>query len=67
MDRDYMKALPQYVNSDKYSFWRYIRFKPEIKLKYVYYYDTVVNKQWKTFTRNSLLKIVPEGLQEFIS
>lgn len=49
MDRDYMKALPQYVNSDKYSFWRYIRFKPEIKLKYVYYYDTVVNKQMENF------------------
>ena len=36
-------ALPASVKGDLSQFSRYTRFKPEIKMKYVYYYDTVAN------------------------
>lgn len=36
-------ATPRYVNQDLERFKQYTRFKPEIKMKYVYYYDTVNN------------------------
>ena len=34
------------VNNDKQRFKQYLRFKPDIKMKYVYYYDTVTNNPW---------------------
>ncbi|WP_065220359.1 MULTISPECIES: Gldg family protein [Butyricimonas] len=49
LDDDFMKALPQYQNSDMYQFREYLRFKPEIKMKYVYYYDSVMNTKEKGF------------------
>ncbi|WP_303179967.1 Gldg family protein [uncultured Butyricimonas sp.] len=36
-------ALPASVKGDLQQFRQYTRFKPEIKMKYVYYYDTVAN------------------------
>ncbi|MCR9013322.1 Gldg family protein [Gabonibacter chumensis] len=36
-------ATPRYVNQDLERFKQYTRFKPEIEMKYVYYYDTVNN------------------------
>ncbi|MDY4043342.1 MAG: Gldg family protein [Marinifilaceae bacterium] len=36
-------AFPRYVNADMARFSQYQRFKPEIKLKYVYYYDSINN------------------------
>lgn len=36
-------GLPRAVNSDMARFEQYTRFKPEIKMKYVYYYDTINN------------------------
>lgn len=36
-------ALPSSINNDKSRFDQYVRFKPDIKLRYVYYYDTVNN------------------------
>ena len=32
---------PENVKNDQQVFRQYVRFKPEIKMKYVYYYDTV--------------------------
>ena len=37
-------ALPQYFNWDQNRFRQYMRFKPEIKVKYVYYYDRANNE-----------------------
>ncbi|MBS7197488.1 MAG: Gldg family protein [Bacteroidales bacterium] len=37
-------ALPQYFNWDQNRFRQYMRFKPEIKMKYVYYYDRTNNE-----------------------
>ena len=34
-------TVPSFKTFDKYRFKQYWRFKPEIKLKYVYYYDQV--------------------------
>ena len=36
-------ASPENINRDKERLSKFIRFKPEIKLKYVYYYDTTTN------------------------
>ena len=43
LDREYYHGLPSQVNEDKERLKQYIRFKPETKLKYVYYYDTPSN------------------------
>lgn len=32
-------GMPRYINQDKERFEQYLRFKPDIKMKYVYYYD----------------------------
>jgi ABC-2 type transport system permease protein len=42
-DKDLWIAVPRAVNVDLERFRQYIRFKPETKMKYVYYYDTVNN------------------------
>ena len=34
-------ALPRSVKRDQERFRQYVRFKPEIEMKYVYYYDTI--------------------------
>jgi ABC-2 type transport system permease protein len=42
-DKNLWIALPSAVNYDLYRFKQYVRFKPEIKMKYTYYYDTLNN------------------------
>ncbi len=43
-DRDMRAVLPKNINTDFERFRQYVRFKPEIKLKYVYYYDTIASE-----------------------
>lgn len=43
LDKDYLSGLPSQWNSDFERFEKYIRFKPDIKMKYVYYYDHADN------------------------
>lgn len=43
LDREYYNGIPTQVNEDKKRLKQYIRFKPETKLKYVYYYDKPSN------------------------
>lgn len=45
---DFFGYLPSYWNSDFTTFDQYVRFKPEIKTKYVYYYDNVVGGEQRT-------------------
>ena len=40
---DLWTAMPAHVKQDQERFRQYVRFKPEIKMKYVYYYDTVID------------------------
>ena len=40
LDKNYGVALPSQLKHDFERFEQYMRFKPEIKMKYVYYYDT---------------------------
>ena len=35
------KGYPQKINGDKLIFSKYVRFKPNMKMRYVYYYDNV--------------------------
>jgi ABC-2 type transport system permease protein len=44
LDINYFMGLPVYQNSDIASFQRYTRFLPQMKLEYVYYYDTSNNE-----------------------
>ena len=46
LDRNAYLGIPKMVNQDKERFKQYLRFKPDIKMKYVYYYDTVTNNPW---------------------
>lgn len=43
LDNTYAYARPSYRNADKTRWERYLRFKPNIKLDYVYYYDSTRN------------------------
>ncbi|MFB6457085.1 Gldg family protein [Chitinophaga sp. Hz27] len=45
LDREVYHGLPKEVNTDKERLKQYIRFKPETKLKYVYYYDSSSNNR----------------------
>lgn len=46
LDREYYNGIPEQVNVDKQRLKQYIRFKPETKLKYVYYYDQPSNNPY---------------------
>lgn len=54
LDGNYWQGMPANRNNDRREFKQYIRFKPEIKMNYVYYYDEVPNsflkKQYPTMT-----------------
>ena len=41
LDEDYFRAMPRYYKDHEEQFEKYIRFKPEIELNYVYYYDSI--------------------------
>ncbi len=43
LDNDFYVGSPENVNDDKKRFAKYLRFKPEIKMNYIYYYDKVNN------------------------
>lgn len=43
LDPQFRLALPKSVNFDLRRFKQYTRFKPQIKMKYVYYYDQTYN------------------------
>lgn len=46
LDREYYNGIPSQVNTDKERLKQYIRFKPETKMEYVYYYDKPSNNPW---------------------
>lgn len=43
LDANYSRGLPEQRNYDIRKFAHYLRFKPETKMKYVYYYDKTYN------------------------
>ena len=43
LDEDYFRGMPRYYNEGLERFEKYIRFKPEIEMEYVYYYDKIDN------------------------
>lgn len=43
LDENYGKGMPDHVNYDMRQFEKYVRFKPEMKMRYVYYYDKTSN------------------------
>lgn len=44
LDGTYGRGMPRMRNVDKKRWERYMRFKPNIKLNYVYYYDSTSNE-----------------------
>lgn len=46
LDREYMHGIPTNVKADMERLRHYIRFKPETKMKYIYYYDKASNNPW---------------------
>ena len=55
MDENANYGLPNNRNNDKRSFEKYIRFKPEMKLKYVLFYDSITGSN---VTKEEMLKQV---------
>lgn len=43
LDPNFLFAIPRNVTKDKERFEKYMRFKPGIKMKYIYYYDETYN------------------------
>ncbi|SEM32573.1 ABC-2 type transport system permease protein [bacterium A37T11] len=60
LDRTYYNGSPKNRNADKRRWERYQRFKPNIKLKYVYYYDSAFND----YLYNSNKGLSLDGLAE---
>lgn len=46
LDREFEHGMPSNVKRDMERFRQYIRFKPETKMEYVYYYDKPSNNEW---------------------
>ena len=49
LDENNWVGFPENYNEDIRLFEQYTRFKPEIKMKYVYYYDSVQNTKQRGF------------------
>ena len=45
LDRGFWSTLPERINDDKRNFRDYVRFKPDMKLRYVYFYDNANNPE----------------------
>ena len=43
LDKNYWIGMPEEYNNDIRRFEQYVRFKPEIKMEYILYYDTIKN------------------------
>lgn len=63
-DKNLWIALPRSVNADLYRFRQYVRFKPDTRIKYVYYYDTVHNpgleKRYPNMTAKQRMEKIAE-------
>lgn len=46
LDPTYFRGMPEVRNADLDRWEKYIRFKPDIKINYVYYYDSVFNEKF---------------------
>lgn len=65
-EKDVWTAFPDRVKNDEQRFRHYVRFKPEIKMKYVYYYDTVVNPEMdKRFPNKNTEQRAKEYMRAF--
>ncbi|WP_270595478.1 MULTISPECIES: Gldg family protein [Butyricimonas] len=49
LDKNYGSALPSQLKSDFERFEQYVRFKPEIKMEYVYYYAPSVEPSFSGY------------------
>ncbi len=60
LDEDFYHGSPRSLNFDRERFKQYLRFKPEIKMKYVYYYDKVndpsLYKRYPGMTEEEIVK-----------
>ena len=45
LDKDFWSTLPNHINFDKETFRPYTRFKPDMKIRYVYFYDNANNPE----------------------
>lgn len=67
LDDNYWDALPRNVNNDFKRFKQYVRFKPEIKMKYVYYYDKTDNpsldKRFPNLTDKERAQEIAKGIR----
>lgn len=64
-DQNLWICLPKMVNADLQRFRQYVRFKPDTKLEYVYYYDTLKNPGMEKRYPNMTAKQRMEKIAEF--
>lgn len=75
LDKDYFLGIPRNQNSDLKKFEQYLRFKPEIEFKYVYYYHKTHNPKLYTKYPNmsdreiaeTICKIQELNFKDFLS
>ncbi len=62
LDDDFMTGAPRAVKYDMDRFSKYVRFKPEMEMKYVYYYDKVENSSIYRYFPNKTDKEIAEQM-----
>ena len=66
-EQDIWTAIPRSVKEDQERFRQYRRFKPEIEMKYVYYYDTIhspeMDERWPDLNTEQRAKKMMEMWQ----
>ena len=45
LDKGFWSTLPDHISQDRRYFRDYVRFKPDMKLRYVYFYDNANNEE----------------------
>ena len=45
LDKGFWSTLPEHISHDRGNFRDYVRFKPDMKLRYVYFYDNANNEE----------------------
>lgn len=60
LDKTYLRGMPETRNGDKYRWDKFIRFKPNLHLQYVYYYDSAFNESLYTSNKGLTLEEIAQ-------
>ena len=64
LGKNYYNGIPSAINSDAARYKKYTRFKPDIKMEYVYYYDKTYNSNLFSRYKGLSLREIAEKVAE---